>query len=151
MTYWQQAAILIYGSINLGVLLKAFYEIKYKKNTYGLASLFGLIGIFVWGDAVVLAPFWLVTSLITLYLKDWYMFLLIISIFWVVRSAGEVIYWISEQFSDKHRNPPQTLKFYKFFNSDAIWFVYQLFWQCTLIISLIASIYFTFLWLQTKF
>lgn len=151
MTPLEQVIVILYGIENLLTFRKGFYEIKDKNNVYGLAGPFGFLGIFVWGDALVIAPFWLISSLIVLFLQDWYLFLVILSLFWVVRSFGEVIYWLCEQFAGKNRNPPHTLKFYKFVNSDAIWFIYQLFWQCILIISLIASIYFSSLWLQTKF
>lgn len=151
MTSLEQIIVIFYGLLNFSALLKGFHEIKYKKNVYGLASPLGFLGIFVWGDALVIAPFWIIISVLTLFMRDWYLFLVTLSFFWAVRSAGEVIYWINEQFAENHRNPPNTLRFYNFFKSDAIWFIYQLFWQCILILSFIASIYFSTLWLKTKF
>lgn len=151
MTLLQQAIVLLYGLINLAGFIKGFHEVKEKKNVYGLARHYGFLGIFVWGDVVLLGPFWLIICVLVLFVQDWFLFLVFLSLFWAVRSAGEAIYWISEQFTDKHRNPPHTLKYYKLFNNDAIWFEYQIFWQCILVISLIASIYFSSLWLQTKF
>ncbi len=151
MTSWQQIAVIIYGILNLWVFAKSFYEIKNRKNTFGLAGHFGFLGIFVRGDAVILGSFWVIVSCTILLLQDWYLFLLTLSLFWVVRSAGEVIYWLNEQFAAKFRNPPQTLKFYKFFNGESVWFIYQLFWQCVLVVSLIASIYLAALWLYSRF
>lgn len=151
MTPPQQLLILFYGIINFLAFLKGYYEIKDKKNPYGLAQSFGLLGIFVWGDAVVIGPFWIIISVFSLVLQDWYLFLVALSLFWVVRSAVEVVYWVFEQFTERHRNHPQTLMFYNFIKSDAIWFIYQIFWQCILVISILASIYFTTLWLQPKF
>lgn len=151
MTPLEQIIVILYGLQNLLAFRKGFYEIKDKKNAYGLTGAFGLLGIFVWGDALIIGPFWLISSVIILFLQDWYLFLVILSLFWVVRSLGEVIYWISEQFTERHHNPPATLKGYKFINSDAIWFEYQIFWQCILVLSILSSIYFTSLWLQSKF
>ncbi len=148
MTQVQQLIVFFYAILNLWAFTKGFQEIKHKKNAFGIARLFGLLGIFVWGDAVVVGLFWLIICLTILLVQDWYLFLLILSIFWVVRSAGEVIYWLLEQFTMQHRNPPHTLKFYKFFNNDSIYFVYQLFWQCVLTISIVASLYLTALWFQ---
>lgn len=151
MTIWQQVAITIYIVLSLIALIKGFHEVKTKKNPFGLAGYLFFLGIFVWGDAIIFGLFWTITSLIALLLKDWYLFLLTVSLFWAVRSAGEIIYWLNEQFTDRHRNPPHNLRFYSFFNSEAIWFVYQIFWQCILIISLILSIYLVSLWLNSKF
>lgn len=150
MTVLEQITVISYAILTFLVFLKGFHEVKDKKNVYGLAEHFGFLGIFVWGDAVVIGPFWMLICAVVLFVQDWYLFLVIFSIFWVVRSAGEVIYWICEQFAGTHRNPPQTLRFYKFIKSDAIWFIYQLFWQCILVISIIASIFFSRLWLQSK-
>jgi hypothetical protein len=151
MTPLEQIIVILYGLQNLLAFRKGFYEIKDKNNAYGLAKHFGLLGIFVWGDALIIGPFWLIICSVILFLQDWYLFLVVFSIFWAVRSLGEIIYWLNEQFAGKNRNPPQTLKFYYFIKSDAIWFIYQLFWQCILVISIIASIYFSSLWLQSKF
>lgn len=147
MSLWQTYVVAGYALLNFLIFIKAVHEVRNKKNVFGLAKLSGLLGIFVWGDAYVIVPFWLLTSIIVISLSDWYLFMLILSIFWAVRSSGEIIYWICEQFAVQHRNPPHTLKFYKFVNNDSIWFLYQLFWQCILVISIVCAIYFTFLWL----
>jgi len=150
MQSWQQGIIILSGFISFAVFLKGYYEIVRKKNAFGLANYLSFLGIFVWGDSIILGPFWTLVCMITLLLNDWYLFLLSISLFWSVRSWGEVTYWLNEQFADKHRNPPQTLKFSKLFQSDAIWFVYQLFWQVILVVSLITSLYLANVWLQAK-
>lgn len=151
MALWEQISVVLYGILNILVLIKGIHEVKDKRNVYGLAGQNSFLGIFVWGDAIVFGPFWILTSALVLFLQDWYLFLLVFSIFWSVRSFGEVIYWLNEQFAGKNRNPPHTLKFYKFFNNDSIWFIYQIYWQCILVVSLIASIYLSALWLNTKF
>lgn len=151
MTAWQQIIVLLYALLCLGAFIKGFHEVKNKKNSFGLANRWSLLGVFVWGDAIVLGLFWLIACFIVLFLQDWYLFLLSISLFWVVRSAGEVIYWLNEQFAGKNRNPPHTLMFYSFFNGDAIWFIYQLYWQCILVVSLLTSLYFAVFWIQSRF
>lgn len=148
MNNWQQLLIYSYLLSSLLFLIKALYEIKNKKRVYGLTPYLFFLGAFVWGDLLVLGPFWIITTLFVLILDDWYLFLLTISIFWSVRSLGETIYWLNEQFAGKNRNPPHTLNFHKLINSDAIWFVYQLFWQCILVVSIISSIYMANLWLS---
>ncbi|MDD3999184.1 MAG: hypothetical protein PHR98_03755 [Candidatus Shapirobacteria bacterium] len=119
-----------------------------KNNPFGKSLIFFWLGIFVWGDAVVIGLFWFLISLICFLLKDWILFLLIISTFWIVRSLGEIIYWINQQFSPIIRNPPETLFGYKLFKNDSIWFIYQVFWQCAMVVSIIFSILLTRVWIN---
>lgn len=142
--------IVFLGIISLIFLCKGLHEIKYRKNAYGLTPYLFFLGSFVWGDIIVLGPFWLAVSILSLFFNDWYLFLLIISIFWSVRSLGESIYWLNEQFAAKNRNLPHTLNFHKLFQSDAIWFIYQLFWQCVLVVSVILSIALSVKWMQSQ-
>jgi hypothetical protein len=147
MNIWQQILLYSYLLSSLVFFIKSLHETKNKKRVYGSTPYLFFLGAFVWGDMLVLGPFWITAAFFSLILKDWYLFLLIISLFWSVRSLGEIIYWLNEQFAGKNRNPPHTLKFHKLINNDAIWFVYQLFWQCVLVISIISSIYIAKLWL----
>lgn len=151
MTNWQQILVAIYGLINLVVFFKGFYECKYKKNAYGLIPSLTFLGIFAWGDAVVFGLFWTAVSLITLIINNWYLFLLILSVFWFIRSLGETIYWFNQQFSTKayEWNKPENLSFHSVFHNDSIWYVYQIGWQCVSVVSLILSIYFGYWWIQS--
>lgn len=126
---------------------KAFSECK-KGNSYNNAHVYNLLGAFVWGDVVVFGTFWALASLIILYTKDITLFFLILSVFWVVRSFGEMIYWFNQQFSKVVRMKPEDLWFYKYFNNDSVWFVYQIYWQCVLVVSIIATIYFANNWIK---
>ncbi|HUV71614.1 MAG TPA: hypothetical protein VMW25_01260, partial [Clostridia bacterium] len=139
MSLWQKGLILIFCLVNLLVFFKGFYESKFKRNAYGLTRPLVFLGIFVWGDAVVFGLFWFFSSIITLFLSDWYLFLLIISVFWLVRSLGETIYWFNQQFSTIKRNPPEKLPGYSFFHNDSLWFVYQIVWQVVTVVSIIFS------------
>lgn len=148
MNTLQISTIIVYGLISLLAFIKGFYEVNKKNNPYGGTPFFFWLGIFVWGDAVAIGLFWFLVSLISFLLSDWVLFLLIISIFWIVRSLGEIIYWINQQFSPIIRNPPKTLFGYKLFKNDSIWFIYQVFWQCVMAMSIIFSILLTRLWIQ---
>jgi len=105
------------------------------------------LGIFVWGDALIIAPFWILASFIGLLNQNGNLFFLVGSLFWVIRSLGEVMYWLNQQFSNQKRNPPEKLFFYNFINSDAIWFIYQVFWQCIFVFVVIGSIFFGWRWI----
>ena len=150
MVGWQKIILFSYAVLNLTIFVKGYHECKYRKNVYKLASYLAPLGIFVWGDAVVFGLFWTLASLISFLLKDWALFLLIISIFWVVRSLGETIYWFNQQFSTIVRSPPNKLCFYWLFQNDSIWFVYQILWQCVTVVSIISSIYFGNFWLKSQ-
>lgn len=141
MNPYQFIFVTFYGLLALLFTLRAIYEVTRKHNPFGLTPWLLPYGIFVWGDGVILGTFWFVISVVSLLLKNWYLFLLFISSFWFIRSLGETIYWLSEQFSTKNRNPPETLFGYKLFKNDSIWFVYQTFYQCLTVITLVITIY----------
>ena len=149
MNKWQQIIILSYGIINFLVFIRGFYESKHKKNAYGLTPYLFFLGIFVWGDAVIFGLFWAISSIVSIFFQDFVLFLLIISIFWIVRSLGETIYWFNQQFSAKRYslNKPEKLLFHSVFHNDSIWFVYQIMWQCVTVISIVCSIYLIKLWI----
>lgn len=147
METWQIYIVVLYGTGALIGFLTAFWECWRNKKSYSLTPHLTLYGAFVWGDMVVFGLFWSLVSLVTLLLNDWILFLLIISVFWVVRSVGETIYWFNQQFSRINRNPPEHHKIlYKIFHNDSVWFVYQIYWQCITVVSLIAILYLTRLW-----
>lgn len=95
----------------------------------------------MWGDLLVIGPFWFLVSIISVLMNNWILFLLFISLFWVIRSLGEMVYWLNEQFAYTKRNPPPTLSFHKLVQGDAIWFIYQLFWQAVFVFSAVITIY----------
>lgn len=120
--------------------LHSIHQCRKKNNHFGITHWLWPIGAFVWGDVLVLAPFWIVISLFAFALDSALLFWCIYSLFWVVRSAGEVMYWLLEQFSAKRRNKPRDLLGNSFVNgSEAIWFIYQVFWQCVLVLSLVCT------------
>lgn len=140
MNLAQEAFIFIFGLVNFGLAIKGLYEVK-EKNVYGLTPWLGLLGIFVWGDATIICLFWTLSAVASYVLQSWLLFCLIVSLFWVVRSLGETIYWLNEQFAVHHRNEPKSLAGFKFFGNDSIWFIYQIIWQCVTVFSLVAVIY----------
>jgi len=147
MSYFQKILIVVYGVMSFLCCLKGFNECYKKKNAFGETPLLYPFGMFVWGDTVVFGIFWILVTVVVLLLNDWVLFLLIVSIFWVVRSLGESIYWINQQFSKLNRNPPEKFWFYKYFKNDSVHYVNQIFWQCVTVISIVFTIYFAKMWL----
>lgn len=107
-----------------------------------------LFGSFVWADHMIFGPFWILISLAAFALHDFLLFMLIFTIFWLIRSLGETLYWFLQQFHPRTGNEPGKFWINKYTPGEAVWFVHQIFWQCIAVLSLIATIYLSFLWLK---
>lgn len=143
MAWWQHVLLLLfllYACIGFWV---SWWQLYKKKNFFGLSHGLILIGAFVWTDGVVFSIFWVLATIITLlFVKQFPVFLLVYSIFWGIRSLGEVIYWLLEQFAPHHRNPPNTLlPMYRFFPNESVWVALQIYWQLILVVSIVADIF----------
>ena len=139
--------LIIFSAINILLSVVGFWQSSKKKNAFGTVHTF-LIGAYVWGDTVVFGAFWFFVSVTCLFLQDWILFWLTMSLFWVVRSFGETIYWLNEQHSSKKRVNIKNKLIYKYFQNDSVLFIYQITQQCITVVALVASIYFAHLWLK---
>lgn len=148
MESWQKIVVILFGLASLLVFCLGYYQSKVKRNPIGLTRFLYPLGIFVWADAVIVGAFWILSTLVVLFLNDWILFLLIFSVFWVVRSLGETIFFFNQQFSRTVRVPAKHLPLYKVFKDEYVtWFGVQLMNQCITIISIITSVYLFSLWL----
>ena len=118
-----------------------FYKSK-NNQTHSLAHPFYPLGIFVFADALIIGPFWVITAFFFLVYPSLVLLGLVFSVFWAVRSFGETIYWLNQQFSPIKREPPQKFLLYKLVKNDSVWFLHQLIAQVTLVVSLISSVIF---------
>ncbi len=148
MNFWQNSLVLIFACFSFLIFLKGFHESSRKKNSYGITYFLLWMGIFVWGDAVIIGPFWVIASAASYIFQDWILFLLIFSVFWVVRSIGETIFWFGQQFSHITRYAPKHLPGYRFIKDDSLWFMYQITVQCITVFSIIISLYLANVWLK---
>ena len=144
----QSLFVLAFGAFSLSGFFLGVQNCVKKKNPYGLTKRYNLIGSFVWADAVIFGLFWVIMSAITLLLSSWILFLLTQSIFWLIRSIGETIYWFNEQFAVKNRNPVHTLWISKYFPGDSAWVAMQIFWQCVAVLTTVLTLYFAKLFFQ---
>lgn len=113
-----------------------------QNNPFGITPHSLIFGVFVWGDWLVLGPFWFLAGWFVVLSKSWLWLGFVVSTFWLVRSLGEVGYWLLEQFATKKRNKPEDLFGHQLFSSsEAIYFGYQLFWQVVAVVSLLALAY----------
>lgn len=147
MDIWQTYFLLAFASTSFILSIRGWFESTKKKTVFGGVHTF-LIGAYVWGDAVVFGVFWGLVSLISLLFQDFVLFCLVMSLFWVVRSFGETIYWLNEQYNNEKRVNIKKKALYKYFKNDSVLFVYQITQQCITVVALVASIYFANLWLK---
>ncbi len=128
--YWLFLFLSIFSLI---VFIQSVYQSVRKKNSYQKTTLLFPLGIFVWGDGMIISLFWFIVSGLSFIYQNTRMFLILFFLFWLVRAFGEAIYWINQQFSSINRNPPEKLFGYFLVKNDSIWFLYQLFWQMVMI------------------
>ncbi len=146
MSTWHTYFVIAYGIFSLVGALLGYYQSK-RGRTYSNDGIFNLIGAFVWADATVFGLFWVFACVAVLFLNSWTLFLLLLSVFWLVRSIGETIYWFNQQFSTVHRSNPENFYIYRIFGDDSVWFVWQIFWQCVTVVTLITTVLMFKIWL----
>lgn len=122
-----QTILFIVALTNIAVYLKALDKVKKQKQFYQNVSpiLVYLFGIFVWGDALVLAPFFIFTSIGLFFINNVYLSIGVFATYHFLRQFAEVIYWFLQQFSMKpeYRPPDQGWKYLK---TDELHIIYQL-------------------------
>lgn len=131
----------IYAAGAFVSFLLGFRQTYRHKNPYGLTPWLLPYGIFVWGDAVILGLFWTLISVVSLLWHNASFFALMQSLYWMVRSSGEVMYWFLQQFASVKRDLPHTLWGQALFPGESIWFAYQLVWQIVLVLSIASTLF----------
>ncbi len=107
---------------------------KAKKQFYTDTPWFVPFGIYVWGDGLVLAPFWMLASVIFWFLQLEQIAIFVL-VFLVVRSAFEVVYWLNHQ-SVKSDYCPPLLKDVKWLDAEKVAILYQLTHTCVIVLGL---------------
>lgn len=151
MLIWQKILILIWGIIGLLGAIIGFKKCKIDKKQLDWDGIYTLYGAFVWGDITVFGIFWTIVSFVVLLSNRWIFFPVVFSVFWVVRSLGETIYWFNQQFSTIERySPVKRVPWLTniFHDNYTIWFIFQIWMQCITVVSIVSSVYFINLWLK---
>ncbi len=136
----------LYALLSLVLFLISFSRIKnaaFRENPW-----LNVIGAFVWVDVPVFSL--LVTTIVVFYFltnQSVYFLATAFCVFWSVRSYGEIIYWMHEQFAHPKRNNLETHPLYKFFQPDSLLVVFQTFWQAIFVLSILASLLYASKWL----
>lgn len=77
----------------------SYRRVKSSGDTFGFIYQWAFwLGAFVWEDLMVFSLYHAVATILALALRDLRVLLLMVGVFWVVRSAGEAIYFFLQQF-----------------------------------------------------
>lgn len=127
--------LLFIAALSLVVFLLA-YRYSKKGSFYSDTLPLTPLGIYVWGDALILAPFWLVVSSFFLISGvEPSLFLRFYVLFLALRSTYEVIYWLLHQSAKSEYHPP-LLRSVSWLKAQEIAILYQLFHTCIILLSL---------------
>lgn len=137
--FWAGAGISL---ISLLIFVQAIRRCQ-KGCFYDDTFVFIPLGIYVWGDALILAPFWFLIGLGMLAAP----FLAVTPIFFarfyllflIIRSAYEVVYWINHQVAQKNYIPP-LFRSFKWLGANESAILYQLLHTCA-IVGLVATLF----------
>lgn len=125
-------SIIVFLFINLFVFLSALK--KSKKEFYSDTFIFLPLGIYVLGDALILAPFWFFSSLFFFFISPLNIFRYIL-IFYTIRSFYEVFYWLNHQAVKSNYNPPLFRKI-NWIKPNESAILYQLIHTCIVVIGI---------------
>lgn len=142
-----QLALSIFIVGQLLLWWRAYYHCQHGRS-FSLTRWLSPLSMFVWGDVLLIAPFWAFAGLVSIVSNDILIFFLIASTFYLVRAIGETIYWFLQQFSETKRDKPKDLVGYSVVKNESIYFLYQLMWQILTVIFLLTTVYLFHLWLK---
>jgi hypothetical protein len=95
----------------------SFFKIRRSHKLIEFIYSWGFpFGAFVWEDLFVFSLYGVLTSAISLYLHQIRLGLLFASIFWMVRSAGETLYFFLQQFITPKHDPHNLHKHFEILN-----------------------------------
>lgn len=134
---WPTSTLQLLGCFVVGLVSLVVWLISFKKaknEFYSDVKWLFPLGIYVWGDALILAPFWLISAVIWMGVTPLFIFRYFL-LFGALRSCYEVIYWINHQVVAKNYIPPLFRRWgWLAPNESAI--LYQLLHTCLVILYL---------------
>jgi hypothetical protein len=103
--------LVVFGLSSLICFIYSIYVIRFTQS--GKDQFWNLIpeflvwlnGAFIVGDMVILSLFFFIASLVLFFVNDLRYTLLTYLVFLLVRSSGEVLYWLNYQFASTHPHP----------------------------------------------
>src|SRR5690348_15002773 len=127
MQHFLQSIFFLIGLLSFVMGVKKSRQQQFYSDTWMLLPL----GIYVWGDAIVLGPFWMASSILFSFLTPLEI-LRFGLFFYLVRSVYEVIYWITHQVAQKEYVPP-LFRRWKWLHANESAILYQLIHMCVVL------------------
>jgi len=101
-----RVAIFIFSLMCMGLFVLAYRRVRHSEEGYGFIHTWGgFMGAFVWEDLMIFSLFFMVAALLTDIFQNIRLGLLLLAAFWMVRSAGEALYFFLQQFHRPDRLP----------------------------------------------
>ncbi|MCB9806909.1 hypothetical protein H6768_03370 [Candidatus Peribacteria bacterium] len=79
--------------------------VSYKGKIHFTYTWAALMGGFVWEDVLIFSIYGGISSILTLLFRDYRLGILFFLVFWIVRSAGETLYFFLQQFIEPKHDP----------------------------------------------
>lgn len=140
----------------LTLFLISFKKIYNSKNRFGFIYFWGFIfGAFVWEDLLLISLFSLAVTILTIFLRDLRIGLLIFLIYWIVRPAGETLYFFMQQFLRPDHSPHDIKWHFEFLDilfgklsTQKYFILLQVFFQLIMVVSISLMILLLKFWSQ---
>ncbi len=125
------ASIAAWTIFHLLILKIALNKVN-KSGFYSDTPYLQWLGVFVWGDALILSPFWILSSILFFFMPI-QMILRYILVFFLLRSLFEVVYWLNHQAVKSEYRPPLFRRWQQIGTNEAA-ILYQLINMCQAVV-----------------
>lgn len=138
----------------LSFLILSFYKIKDSRHTVEFIYHWGwIIGAFVWEDLFIFSLLGFCVTSIVLLTNDIRIGYLSFTVFWIVRSAGETLYFFLEQFTQDKMYPhvlthhfTALRNIFGDISDQKCYIIMQISFQTILVFSIVSTIYILINW-----
>lgn len=131
-----QGAILTFSALTAILAVVSLLKCK-KKQFFSDVPFAWLLGVYVWGDGLVLFPFWTLLGLLFAFFTPDTVWLYRTSIlFFTVRSFFEVVYWLQKQ-SMGSTFKPVLLRTISWLNAESTQIIFQLLHSCIVVVGVL--------------
>lgn len=145
---------LVLSILFLTLAVLAFQRIRQAKGIITFTYHWGfLIGAFIWVDVLIFSLYGCIASAITYFIGEPKIGLLFFIVFWIVRSAGETLYFFLQQFHQPQHHPHNIdehfillRKVFPNLNTQQCYIFMQITWQCILMFSVVSLVWVLMLW-----
>jgi hypothetical protein len=110
-----------------------------KNQFYSDTPLLWPLGIFVWGDGMILGPFWVVSAIVMGFMP-WMWVLRYLLVFYAIRAGYEVIYWINHQVAQREYRPP-LFRRWSWIGANEAAILYQLLNTCQVVAAIVGLLW----------